>query len=168
MPLLQPISAWLRLKLGKVLATVLASIILVAILGPVIAVDWLRSPYFQIVFVALYWLCITGAAASRYDCFRAARTPEQKSQLQLVTFSFVATVLWAGTHIVTVFRTEDRDHGRIATDFGMMIALGTALKMVAALLKAASPTLENSKVELPAVPIPDLSQNPAGISASGL
>ncbi len=166
MPLLLPITAPLRLKFGKFLTALFGSMILVAILGSVIAVDWLRSPYFQIVFVAVYWMFITGVADSLYDCFRAARTPEQKSQLQHVTFWFVMTVLGAGTHIVTVFRTEDRDYVRMATDFGLLIALGTVLRMVAALLKAASPTFESSKEGLPTVPILDLSQNPEGISAS--
>jgi hypothetical protein len=167
MLLFQPITARLRLKLGKVLTALLVWMILVAIIESAIAVQWLRSPYFQIVFVAGYWMFIAGVANSLYDCFRAARTPEQKSQLKNVTFWFVMTVLGAGTHIVTVFRTEDRDYVRMATDFGLLIALGTVLRLVAALLKAASTTFESSKEGLPTVPMLDLSQNAEGMSASG-
>jgi hypothetical protein len=168
MPLLLPITALLRLKFGKFLTDLFVWMILVAIIVSVIAVNWLRSPYFQIVSVAGYWLFIAMVANSLYDCFQAARTPEQKSQLQQVTFWFAMTVLGAGTHLVAVFRSADRDYVHMATDLGLFIALRTVLKLVEALLKTASPTFENSKEGPPTVPKLDLSQNPEGISASGL
>jgi hypothetical protein len=168
MPLLLPITARLRLKFGKFLTALFVSMVLVAIIGSAIAVHWLRSPYFQIVFLASYWLFIAWVAGSLYDCFRAARTPEQKSQLQHVTFWFVMTVLGAGTHIVAVFRTEERDLVDMATDIGPLIALSTVLRLVAALLKAPSPTFEGSKEGLSNVPILDLSQSSGGTPAYGL
>jgi hypothetical protein len=165
MPPPPPTTAGLRLRLLKALSVLLGydkawTVLFVVVIvvagigftGAIIAAPWLPSPFFQIFLLSGYGMVVAWVADRLHACFRAARTPQQRTQLWTVTFFLVMTVLGACGHIAAVFRTEDRDYVTMAIDGLPLFALSTALDLVAASLKAPEPTSEGSKEGLPSVP----------------
>jgi hypothetical protein len=161
-----PTTAGLRLRLLKALIfllgyhkawTVLFGFVIVVVgigfAGAIIAEPWLPSPFFQIVQLSMYGMFVAWVADRLHACFRAARIPQQRTQLWIVTLFLVMIVLGACGRIAAAFRTEDRDYVTLAIDFLPLAALLTALDLVAASLKAPEPTSEGSKEGLPPVPI---------------
>lgn len=106
--------------------------ILVVVVTGIVAIELLSGLYYTAALVAIYVFVMTGVVR---DCPRLAQTDGHKQSLRIIAFWLVMTVLGLAGQLKPMFVSADRDDQRLfVAQFGMCLALLTALKLVKTML----------------------------------
>jgi hypothetical protein len=121
--------------MSSTLAMTLAIVIVVALIAAIIGISFLPQPYYAIGQVVVYAGLVATIAWKLRDCLRLTKGTTYHQKLFNVVFWVVLGVLAVISHLGELFKTEDRDYIRLATNVAVYLALLFALELVEQLLK---------------------------------
>jgi hypothetical protein len=123
-------------KLPEAVRVTIMLVIFLAVIAGVIAASFLGNPWYAITQIVVYALIVSVVAVRLRECFRLARTPQQKSGLKLILLWLLLAVLGVVGHVGDVVQSDNQDYIRAALPLWIYFALLAALDLSKSLLAA--------------------------------